>query len=208
MNAEFLPDEVSYKDLKASITNARALRNTVNRLLRATRPGAFELVRQDDGSIVTKYERNEFRIMRSVRERKRSQEAKRKGVGKPDRSRIGTLAQASAAPDTRPASSFSARSLRRFLQTQDRIMNQSSFDRAKRYYDNYVRALDNVFGGFAEYEDRLDEIKSEIRSFMRSRTWGEVVEVMDRDLGIDFIYDPVARDAKFERIYEFWMEEV
>ena len=48
----YLPQEVSYKELKSSITTARALKNTVNRLTRVTRPKALEPVQQKDGSIV------------------------------------------------------------------------------------------------------------------------------------------------------------
>ena len=48
----YLPKEVSYKELKSSITTARALKNTVNRLTRVTRPKALEPVQQKDGSIV------------------------------------------------------------------------------------------------------------------------------------------------------------
>ena len=65
----YLPKEVSYKDVKASITTARALKNTVNRLTRITRPKALEPVQQQDGSIVNRYERHEFAVLRSVRER-------------------------------------------------------------------------------------------------------------------------------------------
>ena len=41
-NAQFMPEPVSYKEVKAEIKSARVLNNTVARLLRATRKGALD----------------------------------------------------------------------------------------------------------------------------------------------------------------------
>lgn len=55
----------------------------MNRLTRVTRPKALEPVQQQDGSIVTRYERHEYAVLRSVRERKKSMMAKAEGVVQP-----------------------------------------------------------------------------------------------------------------------------
>lgn len=73
----YLPQEVSYKELKSSITTARALKNTVNRLTRVTRPKALEPVQQQDGSIVTRY--REARIRRA--EKRAGEEKEHDGQG-------------------------------------------------------------------------------------------------------------------------------
>ena len=91
--AEFLPPEVKYQEVKSNITTSRALNNTVNRLNRITKPRALELVRQDDASITTRYERREYSILRSVRERAKSMRAKRLGIQQP-KGRMGSLEQA------------------------------------------------------------------------------------------------------------------
>ena len=103
----YLPQEVSYKELKSSITTARALKNTVNRLTRVTRPKALEPVQQQDGSIVTRYERHEYAVLRSVRERKKSMRAKAEGVVQPTAG-AGNLKQAALSRDARPVSTLGA----------------------------------------------------------------------------------------------------
>lgn len=203
--ADFLPAEVSYKELKKGITNARTLRNTVNRLTRAKKPNAFKLVRQADGSIITQYERNEFRIMRSVRERRKSMTARAKGIEQPT-GRIGSLAAAKLAPDKRPTSTLSAGAIRRFLETQERVMAMSTRDKALQYYNNYVRALETVFSGFEDFDDDILEIKLIIKSMMQSQPERliELLDSGDERYEIKFVYDPQQRQAKLELLKEAW----
>lgn len=201
--AEFLPSEVSYKELKANIGSRRALNNTVNRLTRATRPDALTFVRQDDGSLVTRYERHEFSVLKSVRERAKSMKAKRMGVEQPKAGRIGTLNQAALSRDTRKPSSLSATSLRRFLETQERELNMSSVEKARRYFSNYTSALRTVFGGFAEYDEAISRIEDAIIE-LASKDFDELKKAIDESPSIKFIYEPQARDAKMQRLVEYW----
>lgn len=201
--AEVLPSEVSYKELKANISTRRALNNTVNRLTRATRPDALTLVRQDDGSLVTKYERHEFAVLKSVRERAKSMRAKRMGVVQPKAGRIGTITQAALSPDKRKPSSMSATSLRRFLETQEREMNMSSVEKARRYFSNYTSALRSVFGGFAEYDEAISHIEDKIID-LASNDFDALKDAIDNSPSIKFIYEPQARDAKLQRLLEYW----
>lgn len=201
--AEFLPSEVSYKELKANIGSRSALNNTVNRLTRATRPDALTFVRQDDGSLVTRYERHEFAILKSVRERAKSMKAKRMGIEQPKPGRIGTLNQAALSRDTRRASSLSASSLRRFLETQEREMNMSSAEKARRYFSNYTTALRSVFGGFAEYDESISIIEDRIID-LASKDFDALKDAIDESPSIKFIYEPQARDAKMKRLVEYW----
>lgn len=201
--AELLPSEVSYKELKANIGSRRALNNTVNRLTRATRPDALTFVRQDDGSLVTRYERHEFSVLKSVRERAKSMKAKRMGVEQPKAGRIGTLNQAALSRDTRKPSSLSATSLRRFLETQERELNMSSVEKARRYFSNYTSALRTVFGGFAEYDEAISRIEDAIIE-LASKDFDALKKAIDESPSIKFIYEPQARDAKMQRLVEYW----
>lgn len=201
--AEFLPSEVSYKELKANISTRRALNNTLNRLNRATRKDALTLVRQDDGSLVTRYERHEFAILKSVRERAKSMRAKRMGIEQPKAGRIGTITQASLSPDKRKPSSLSATSLRRFLETQEREINMSSVEKARRYFSNYTSALRSVFGGFAEYDEAISHIEDKIID-LASNDFDALKDAIDNSPSIKFIYEPQARDAKLQRLLEYW----
>lgn len=200
--AEFLPPEVKYQEVKADITTSRALKNTVNHLNRITKPRALELVRQADASITTRYERGEYSILRSVRERAKSMRAKRFGIQQP-KGRMGRLEQAKLSPDKRPIGSLSSKAIRRFIQNMEREMNMSSRDKARRYYSNYMRAMRNVFGGFEDYDIVIDTIENVILE-MAEKDLDKLFKSIDDAPDIEYIYEPQAREDKLKRIYEYW----
>lgn len=194
---------MSYKELKSTITSRRALNNTVNRLLRATRPGALDLVQQADKSIITRYERKEFSILRSVRERQKAMRARQLGIEQPRPGRAGTLTQASLSPDQRPVSGFSANALRRFIQTQEREINMSNVEKAQRYFRNYTSALNSVFGGYSEFDPQIEYIEDAIIR-LAGRDFDALRTAIDEAPDIDYIYEPQEREAKLARIIDYW----
>lgn len=196
--AEYLPAEVTYSELKASITTARALNNTVNRLMRATKPEALKPVQQADGSITTKYERREYAILRSVRERKKSIERKRAAA--PNH----PLAGVANAPDKRPIQGFSASQIRRFVETQSRLQNTAKFEIAQRYIENYMRALDSVFGGYAEYDDGIQAIKGQLGTVLNMQGLTPMQAMIDNAPSVNFVYGPLEREAKWVLIAEYF----
>lgn len=201
-SAEFLPPEVKYQEIKANITTSRALNNTVNRLNRITKPRALELVRQADASITTRYERGEYSILRSVRERAKSMQAKRLGIQQP-KGRMGSLEQAKLSPDKRPIGSLSSNAIRRFIENMAREINMSRRDKARRYYSNYMRAMRNVFGGFEDYDEIIDRIEEVILN-MAEKDLEQLFGSIDEAPDIEYIYEPQAREDKLKRIYEYW----
>lgn len=202
-SAEFLPPEVKYQEIKANITTSRALKNTVNRLNRITKPRALELVRQADASITTRYERGEYSILRSVRERAKSMRAKKLGIQQP-KGRMGSLEQAKLSPDKRPIGSLSSNAISRFIENMVREMNMSSRDKARRYYSNYMRAMRNVFGGFEDYDEIIERIEGVILE-MAEKDLEQLFRSIDEAPDIEYIYEPQAREDKLKRIYEYWM---
>lgn len=205
MASAFLPPEVSYKDLKAEITTSRALKNTVNRLSRIHVPNALDVVQQADGSITTRYERREYSIIRSVRERAKAQRAKREGISQPERGRAGNLKQAALSPDKRPLKSISARQIRRFIETQTREINMSKADRARRYYSNYMKALRTVYGGYDEFDGDIDYIE-EVIIDMAGNDFERLFKAISEAPDIEYIYEPQAREAKLNRVLDYWNE--
>lgn len=198
----YLPQEVSYKELKSSITTARALKSTVNRLTRVTRPKALEPVQQQDGSIVTRYERHEYAVLRSVRERKKSMRAKAEGVVQPTAG-AGNLKQAALSRDTRPVSTLGAGAIRRFIETQSRQLNMSNEEQVRRYYTNYMKALWSVFGGFPEHDADIEHIE-EIILTMAKNDWKALVKSIEDAPSISYIYGPQEREAKMKKILGYW----
>lgn len=202
----YLPSEVDYHSLKAGITTARALKNTVNRLKRASAPGAFEPVRQEGGGIVTKWERREFSILKSVRERRKAaerrklKEAKRKYA-------LGSYKNARLEPDRRKSSELSEKGLRRFIETQTIELAKSSRERAERYFENYITSLEKVFGGFAEYDEAVSRIKEIIRDGIESGL-PDMDEWLENSPALEFIYDPYERGMKMDVLTDYWLSLV
>ena len=199
----YLPSEVDYHSLKAGITTARALKNTVNRLKRASAPGALEPVRQEGGGIVTKWERKEFSILKSVRERRKAAEARK--LEEPKRKyALGSYKNARLEPDRRKASELSEKGLRRFIETQTIELAKSSRERAERYFENYITSLEKVFGGFAEYDEDVSRIKEIIRNGIESGL-PDMDEWLENSPALEFVYDPYERGMKMDVLTDYWL---
>ena len=199
----YLPSEVDYHSLKAGITTARALKNTVNRLKRASAPGALEPVRQEGGGIVTKWERKEFAILKSVRERRKAAE-KRKLKEAKRKYALGSYKNARLEPDRRKSSELSEKGLRRFIEMQTIELAKSSRERAERYFENYITALGKVFGGFAEYDEDVSRIKETIRDGIDSGL-PDMDEWLENSPALEFVYDPYERAMKMETLTDYWL---
>lgn len=206
-NARFMPEPVSYKDLKASINSARTLNNTVNRLLRVTRPRALELTGVGDGGIVTRYEVREFQIAKAVNERRKSLRRKKLGIDYGQTlGRMGTIQQNNLAPDARSARDFSPVGLKRFLKRAEQMMATSNMDKVRLYCKNYIAALDTVFGGYPECDAAIDSIAQKIKAMMRDEPDRllDFFESGDEILHIEYIYEPQDRETKLHYLLDRW----
>jgi hypothetical protein len=202
----YLPKEVDYHALKAGITTARALKNTVNRLKRAAVPGALEPVRQKDGGIATRWERKEFAILKSVRERRKSMERRKLEESEKLKYTLASYKNARLTKDSRKGEELSEAGLRRFIETQTIEMNKSSRERAQRYFENYMEALKKVFGGFKEHDADLDAIIDRIRDGIEAGL-PDMEEWLDESPALEFVYDPYQRSMKMETLKEYWLSK-
>ena len=193
--------------MKASINSARTLNNTVNRLLRVTRPRALELASVGDGGIVTRYEVREFQIAKAVNERRKSLRRKKLGIDYGQTlGRMGTIQQNNLAPDTRSARDFSPVGLKRFLQRAEQMMATPNIDKVRLYYKNYITALNTVFGGYSEYDAAIASIAQKIQNMMRDEPDRllDFFESGDEILHIEYIYEPQDREAKLYYLVDRW----
>ena len=192
--AEYFPEPVTYQQMKSQITSARQLRNVVNRLNRSKREGAFDLVKQPrSGELVTRYERNEARIIRSVTERRKSQTRKRMGIEVDAGIRtgnMGTLQAENLKPSSITLDDMTVHQIRRSIDLANRVAPKTRADRAVAMYENYVKALD--VEGFDIYHPKFYRALTD-----QIRTWSEndpdflvwAFETHDETLMIDFVYD-------------------
>lgn len=208
-NARFMPELVSYKEVKAEIKSARVLNNTVARLLRATRKGALDLTTVGEGGIATRYEVREFQIAKAVNERRKSLRRKKLGIDYGQTlGRMGTLQQNNLLPDKRTARDFSPTALKRFIKRYEELSAMSSYERLNRYYKNYIKGLDTVFGGYSEFDAAISQIARKIESMMKSDAGNlmEFFESGDELLNIEYIYAPEDRADKMGYILDRWAE--
>lgn len=200
----YLPKEADYQTLKAGITTARALKNTVNRLKRAAAPGAMEPVRQKDGGIVTRWERKEFAILKSVRERRKSMERRKLEESEKRKHTLASYKNARLTRDSRKGEELSEAGLRRFIETQTMEMNKSSRERAQRYFGNYTKGLETVFGGFDEYDADVKAIIDRIQGGIDAGL-PMMEEWLDESPALEFVYDPYQRAMKMKVLREYWL---
>lgn len=82
----------------------------------------------------------------------------------------------------------------KFMDKQARIQSGEYLDdMTRRYKRNYMTALDNVAG------DEAKDIKMKIR-MMKPEDYRKLVETVGEELEISYVYDPIARTAKLNRI--------
>lgn len=198
--AQFLPSEVKYREVKESILTARQLNAKVNSLLRATKPGAMKFVRQGD-AFVTKYERGEYSILRSVRERKKSMELRRRAE---EFAKIPyrTKEEAALMPDKRPIGAMQPSQIRRFIDTQSRHLYEPAFVTGRRWMDNYIKSVHSEFGSFGMFEPLVAKLEGLIGSVEPAM----VSEVSKLVPTIDFTYNMMDKQYKLEKIVRAWEE--
>lgn len=209
--AEYFPERVTYQQMKAQITSARQLRNVVNRLNRAKRPEAFDLVKQGTGELVSRYERNEARIILSVRERAKSQQRKRMGIENEagiKTGNMGTLQALNLSPTTIRVPDMSVHQIRRAIDLANRKAPMTKADRAVKMYENYVKALDvegfDIFNPefYATLTNMLRDWADNDPDFL---VWA--IETNDERLVIDFVYDDFqGMSSRVDYIMSGWLE--
>jgi hypothetical protein len=86
-NKLYLPEEISYKDIKENITTRRELNRNINSLKRFQREDAAELYVTQAGEQMTKWERRELGIQSRVAIRRLNRELAELSVPK-ERSKI------------------------------------------------------------------------------------------------------------------------
>lgn len=206
IGAQFRPSEVSYHDLKAEIHTARQLNNRVNALLRATKPGAFDFVTQDDGGVITRWERREYGILRSVREKQKAGKLREMMTPYHERKNFNPYQHGRPSwrltPDTRPIESLSVKAIRNFITTQTMYLYEPSFEKNTRYIQNFIKGLDTEFGGFAEFDETIEAIRVDLMKHIHDDDWVEAYIEGSPDIG--FLYSPEERWYKFSAIKDYW----
>ena len=96
-----------------------------------------------------------------------------------------------------------AGAIRRFIETQSRLLNMSNEEQVRRYCTNYMKALWSVFGGFPEHDADIERIQETILA-MAKDDWEALVKAIEDSPSISYIYEPEEREAKMKKILGYW----
>ena len=192
--AAYMPDTVSYRQLRGEIKTARELNNVVNRLRRGGKAKAFKLVQNQAGTIVTKWQMREAQIAFTTREVRKAKERIRLGIQNSAgilTGNISTLIERGLRPSKITASKMNRIQMERIVEQEREATRRNTWDRARDYYMNYITALNEVgannVGDGSAYTELLNAL-----SLIMEKSPETLVDMFTSDneaLQIDFIYD-------------------
>ena len=204
--ADMLPDRLSKRELKNRIMT----RNDFNRIVRSaerfSKKGAEQLVTNEVGFTVTKYEKREVAYKLAAVNRRRAELMNRYSAmeiinqGKRTGRTRGEF-PAQRLMELRPKKFNWARMTRQHYEEFIKTLNKQSFDRYisesnENYKKNYIKALRSVFGKSQEG----------LVAKVMALSADEVIEryYADQNASIDFPYDPIELELKLEVLNKVW----
>lgn len=192
--AAYMPETVSYRELRGEIQTARELRNVVNRLKRGGKAKAFELVQNQAGTVTTRWQQREAQIAFNTRERRKTMERIRLGIQNAAgilTGNIGTIQERGLRPSTLTPSKMNRAQMERIVELEREQTRKNAYDRAMDYYLNYTTALDQIgannVGDGSTYHailESLSNIMEKDPNALIDMFWSG-----DDALEIDFVYD-------------------
>lgn len=190
---EFLPARLNVQELRASIKTAKDLNNLVKTIDRAFKEDAFVPVQTEKGVKTTKYEIRETKLKVNKINRSRAKE-KEKANPSTEKGTMGLLKTANLVPKKFDLEKMSQKEWEKFKAGVDKqILANSSFERKQRYRDNYLKAIEEVFGTDNELYERI--LNADIDSLLEAY-------YNDPILQLEFVYDPLQMSVIYQAILE------
>ncbi|MDD4439122.1 MAG: hypothetical protein PHS04_13990 [Tissierellia bacterium] len=212
---DVLPDTIKTADKLAMMERFKQsprseFRKELKSLARFRKRGASDVITADTGNKVTRWEKNEVAIKVATinRARRREREAIEQLdatiKGKPIGLKRGEMMSERMIP-LRPKQ-FNFENIRggkeweKYKELVDRLI--SPLEKAKRqemFKENYIKGLENVFGGYAdEIIKKIKEIPAEdvLKTFYQ-----------EQEATIDFIYSPENLEMKLNVLNDVWSGE-
>lgn len=141
--APFMPSTKSAVQLRGEITSARQLNRVVNSLNRASSSKVFELTQLDSGTVTTRYTLREAQIARSVENRRKAVEARRRGLTEAEverASHMKSIGYYDVLP-TKSVSEMTASQLDRLIERSIAASSVNQVDKVMGMMGNYLTAL-------------------------------------------------------------------
>ena len=205
---EYLPEAISYKDLKNTITTRADFNRNMNRIKRFSRKGAEEPQLYERGLYITKYELNEARILQRVTNRKRKKLAKKvresyekENIHKP------SLEKSLEEMNEEPVHyQFKKKTNKTFRKAFSNLLKETSSsyesDRASKYKDDYLRNIREHLG----YGVIPNILYATVMQISASTMYYSYYN--DTSVQIQFLSDPLATDFIAYSAYEGWCNAI
>lgn len=191
---QYMPDTVSYRQLRGEIQTARELNNVVNRLRRGGKAKAFKLVQNQAGSIVTKWQMREAQVAFTTRETRKAKERIRLGIQNAAgilTGNISTITERGLRPSKLTASKMNRVQMERIIEQEREATRANIYDRARAYYLNYTTALNEVGANNVGDGSAYTELLNALLLIMEKspQTLVDMFNSNNEALQIEFIYD-------------------
>lgn len=165
-NKLYLPDTISYQNLKENITTRQELNRMVNSLRRFQREDATELYTTQAGEQITKWERRELGIQTGIAKRRLNRELS--VLNEPmesgySRVQMGSMRANQIQAQIRKLNKLENLKGSEFKNLKKSIKTQGTSDfsmkRAITYRENYIREM-KKYSGFENYDKFMDKLNS------------------------------------------------
>ena len=210
--AEYLPERMSYKELRENITSRQELNRELKSMKRFSQKGSEELVKSKSGLTVTKWEKKEVGIQVAIINRERTR--KRKLLEAEEATSRGQKLNLTRSQ----MNSIRMNELNKKIFNFDKIKKsdwskykatvkrqshpdfQSEADEHLR--DNYIKGLIEIFGETDDILELIEEIKNlSLKEFITKF-------YKEQEATITFIYDPIEAERKKKILKEdVWKKE-
>lgn len=168
-NKLYLPDTISYQNLKENITTRQELNRMVNSLRRFQREDATELYTTQAGEQITKWERRELGIQTGIAKRRLNKELSK--LNEPmengySRVQMGSMRANQIQAQIRKLNKLENLKGSEFKNLKKSIKIQGTSDfsmkRAITYRENYIREMKKYSGfeNFDKFMEKLNSIKN------------------------------------------------
>lgn len=192
--APYLPEKITVKELTANIRTRKDFNREVNSLSRFLKRGAEKPYTSKRGVKTTTWERKEIGYKVAQINRQRTIERKRANVST-YKGTMGSIQANNLNPKKYNIDKIRPQEWDKFIETVEKQTKSNyNYDKMKRYKENYIKGLYNVFGAKG----------NGIIGIVENIPPDEFTDLYYNDpvLQIDFIYDPIEVDLKIESIIE------
>lgn len=192
----YLPERLTTTGLKEKINTRQDFNREVKSAERFLRKGAEEPITTQQGIKTTKWEVQETRYKVQQINRQRSAKRKKADVST-EKGTMGTIQANALQPKKFNINTISPSNWEAFKKSVEKQVGSNYYqEKDERYKENYLKALYNVFSSQDDFYQLQWYIKQIPASVLTQMYHDEPI------LQIDFIYDPIETEARFDAIME------